>query len=59
MYIVTVFSQIITGEWITAKTDKLELVIARAVYNRLSDKMYRQLTKKEILDYKVIVENAE
>ena len=59
MYQTTVFCQLITGEWITTKTDKLELVIARGVYNRLSDKMYSQLTKGEILAYKVYVENAE
>ena len=59
MYQTTIFCQLITGEWIITRSCKMEIEIARAVYDRLSVELYVQLTKGEILDYKIYVENAE
>lgn len=59
MYRVAVYSQLITGKWIKARSCKMELEIAKAVMDRMSNRLYSQLRNKEILDYKVIVEIAE
>lgn len=59
MYRVTVYAQLITEEWIHTSTSEMKLEVARAVMDRISERLHQHLKNKWILDYEVVVEIAE
>ena len=59
MYRITAYCQLITWEWIHTSTTEMDLEVARAVMDRISDRLYQQLRNKKIKNYRVEITNAE